>query len=52
MSEEYKKKSAEELDDYMTKFRRRGYTIRKKKGKGSEYSRMEQKKKNKIAENE
>ena len=51
MSKEYRKKDANELQEYLM-FRRRGSRVEAKKGKGAEYRRSREKDKARKQENE
>ena len=51
MGKEYRKKDANELQEYLM-FRRRGSRVEAKKGKGAEYKRSREKNKARKQENE
>ena len=51
MSKEYRKKDANELQEYLM-FRRRGSRVEAKKGKGTEYKRSREKQKAKKRKQE
>ena len=51
MGKEYRKKDANELQDYLM-FRRRGSRVEAKKGKGAKYNRGREKAKARKQENE
>ena len=51
MGKEYRKKDANELQDYLM-FLRRGSRVEAKKGKGAEYKRSREKQKARKQENE
>ena len=51
MGKEYRKKDANELQEYLL-FLRRGWRVEAKKGKGAEYKRSREKQKARKQENE